>query len=333
MSFRTVYGYSTSEAGWRMCNRDECGLVTIPDLYYVDTAPIRKGAPLTILGAWLYWYDRNVEEIVSPVWGWSATNDVANSNHLSGTAVDVNAPRYPWGSRTMPAAKKAKVREGLRLFEGLVFWGADWDRADEMHYQMGVAEGDQRAAAFAAKLRGGYLGIYKSAPPAPKPVPNMIDECARRHPEIGARLHTGERICKDGVGRYAEFAGGRIYWHPRTGAHVIPAGPIGEAFDKRGYEWNLGYPEWEANRALRDGGQCQAFEKGVLYTYSGGPVEGALIHGKIGDRWAREGWEGGRLGYPLGDEQPTADGGRRQEFEHGAMLWHPSEAIEILAAR
>lgn len=160
MSFRNAYGYSHSENGWRMCNRDECDIVRLPDLFLTETAPLRRGAPLTILGAWLYWYDRNVEEITSSVWGWSATNDVPNSNHLSGTAVDVNAPRYPWGARVMPADRIAKVREGLRLFEGTVFWGADWQRADEMHYQMGYREGDRRNDEFAAKLLAGYLGIY-----------------------------------------------------------------------------------------------------------------------------------------------------------------------------
>lgn len=154
-----------------MCNRDECAIVNIPNLYLVDTAPLRKGAPLTILGAWIYWYDRNVEEIFTPVWGWSATNDVPNSNHLAGTAVDICAPKYPWGSRTMSAAKKAKVREGLKLFEGSVFWGADWSKADEMHYQLAWPEGDKRNDAFAKKLLDGYLGIYKPAPSTPTPTP------------------------------------------------------------------------------------------------------------------------------------------------------------------
>lgn len=160
MSFRTAYGNTHSENGWRMVNRDECGLVTIPNLFLTETAPLRKGAPLTILGAWLRWYDQNVEEISTSVWGWSATNDVADSNHLSGTAIDINAPRYPWGSRVMPAATIEKVRRGLKLFEGTVFWGADWQRADEMHYQMALREGDPRNEAFAQKLRAGHLGIY-----------------------------------------------------------------------------------------------------------------------------------------------------------------------------
>lgn len=175
MSFRTVNGNTHTEDGWRCCNRDECDIVRIPELYLVDTAPLRKGAPLTILGAWLYWYDRNVEEITSPVWGWSATNDVLGtpgrndgSNHLSATAVDVMAPKYPWQRYTMDAATIANVRKGLALFEGSVFWGHDWSRPDEMHYQMAWPEGDERNEAFAAKLRAGYLGIYAPAqPPAP----------------------------------------------------------------------------------------------------------------------------------------------------------------------
>ena len=161
MSFRNVYGYARSENGWRMVNRDGC-VVGGPSvgLPFTNTAPIRAGHASTILVAWLLWYHRNVEPLTSPVWGWSATNAVPNSNHLSGTAVDINAPKYPWGSRVMPASRIAKVRYGLRLFEGTVFWGADWNRADEMHYQIGYPEGDARIIRFAEKLNNGHLGLY-----------------------------------------------------------------------------------------------------------------------------------------------------------------------------
>lgn len=159
MSFRSVYGYDWSENGWRMCNRNECAL-PIVDMDYVDTAPIRTGAPLTILSAWLKYYDTHIDPITSSVWGWSAENAVGNSNHLSGTALDINAPKYPWGDRTMPADRKSRVRAALAAFEGTVFWGADWDRADEMHFQLAYEEGDERNERFAAKLRAGYLGIY-----------------------------------------------------------------------------------------------------------------------------------------------------------------------------
>lgn len=171
MSFRTAYGNTWSEAGWRMCNRDECILPPV-DLPFINTAPVRKGDAATVLGAWLHWYHNNVEPLTSPVWGWSLLNDVGTSNHLAGVGVDVNAPKYPWGFYRMSGELQNRVQTGLDLFKGFVFWGRVWGKPDEMHYQLGVPEFDadgvpnRRLAAFAQELRDGYLGVY--APPKPK---------------------------------------------------------------------------------------------------------------------------------------------------------------------
>lgn len=159
MARRSYAGNWYSENGWPIIGREDCALPIVP-LEFMDTAPIRRGPALTILSAWLAYYDAHCAPIVSPVWGFSWDNDVANSNHLSGTAVDINAPQWPWGVRKMPADLKARIRRGLELFEGTIYWGADWQRADEMHFQMALPEGDSRNAAFAAKLGRGYLGIY-----------------------------------------------------------------------------------------------------------------------------------------------------------------------------
>ncbi|AXQ62853.1 lysin A, L-Ala-D-Glu peptidase domain [Gordonia phage Angelique] len=138
MSFRTAYGYTHSENGWRIVNRDECLL--IQGLDFMNTAPVRKGYAFEALSAWAHWYDANVPgEIISPTWGWSNTNDVATSNHLSGTALDINAPQYPWGGDRMARVfpdRVAAIRRGLAEFEGIIFWGADWGRKDEMHFQL-----------------------------------------------------------------------------------------------------------------------------------------------------------------------------------------------------
>lgn len=143
-----------------MCNRDEC--VTTQPVPHSDTAPVRVGVAATILNAWLIYYNRVIDPISSSVWGWSATNDVPTSNHLSGTALDINAPKYPWGTRTMPQTRIAKVRRALDDFAGSIFWGADWDYADEMHFQLAWPEGDKRNDQFAARLEAGYLNIYTS---------------------------------------------------------------------------------------------------------------------------------------------------------------------------
>ena len=64
MSFRTAYGNSWSENGWRMVNRDSCILVPGP---YMNTAPIREGAPAIILGDFARRYHVECAPIVSSV--------------------------------------------------------------------------------------------------------------------------------------------------------------------------------------------------------------------------------------------------------------------------
>lgn len=175
-----------SENGWPMCNSASCvSEMVVPAAKRV---PLRAGDVATILNAWLILYNREVEPITSQVWGWSADNDVWNSNHMSGTAVDIGAPKYPWGQRTMPSGTKAKVRALLAKFEGVVFWGADWDYPDEMHYQIGLPPSDPRVHQFAEKLNNGYLGAYPAddAPSAPKGNPMNDDDLYLR--DVKAQL-------------------------------------------------------------------------------------------------------------------------------------------------
>lgn len=327
MSFRTVYGYTHSENGWRMCNRDEC--VVANPLPHTNTAPIRRGDAATILNAWIIWYHNNVEPLSSPVWGWSATNDVPNSNHLSGTAVDINAPKYPWGYRTMPAHLITRVRNGLRLFEGTVFWGADWSRADEMHYQLGFREGDSRIARFAKMLNEGHLGIYG----APKPVPNLINECAAKNTWLGKRLTVDdkgnpvENTCPDKVGRWAKFEHGYVYWHPNHAAWAIP-NRVFETWAELGWEMGrLGYPV-NHHTDLPEG-VVQAFRGGVIYRKNGQP--GFEVHGLVGERWMKSGFENGPYGWPTSNEVGLGDG-TYQDFEKGRIYWAPKQTIGVLEA-
>lgn len=331
MSFRTVYGNEWSEAGWRMCNRDECVVANV--LPFTNTAPIRAGDAATILNAWLIWYHHNVDALTSPVWGWSATNDVADSNHLAGVSVDINAPKYPWGMRTMRADLIAKTREGLRLFEGSVFWGADWSRADEMHFQIGWQEGDPRVHAFAEKLNNGHLGIYGPAPampnaptPAPAPVVNRIAEMAERAPWLGAKLTPElEKTTPDGRGRYAAYEHGHIYYTPEYGARPIPA-HLFESY--AAFDWEtgpLGYPV-DYHKVLPEG-DVQAFEGGGLYRKNGQP--GFIVGGEILKRWAGLNFENGPYGWPTSNERDY-DGGKVQSFENGDLYWHPSRVVGML---
>lgn len=154
MSFRQAYGNNWSEARWRMCNRDECTLVPGP---YMNTAPLRTGAPAIVLGEFVRRHHIQVEPIIGPVWGWSRDNDVPNSNHLAGVAIDIRAQVRPWGARVLSKSvvdrtygllDQFKIRSG----ECGIKWGREWGKADEMHFQVMWPEGDKRWAELLEKL-------------------------------------------------------------------------------------------------------------------------------------------------------------------------------------
>lgn len=175
------------------------------------------------------------------------------------------------------------------------------------------------------KFRADVQEVIDGAPA--KPVRNEIDHTYSFSGWLGERLHDGERKCKDGVGRYADFEHGSIYWHPETGSLPVPA-LVYQVWER--HQWEQGFVGYPTRyHVVIDGqGDIQAFQGGVIYRKYG--TAGAVIHGVIGDRWFKEGAETGRLGWPLADEEATDDGGRVQRFENGELRWHPSGAIEIL---
>jgi len=162
------------------------------------------------------------------------------------------------------------------------------------------------------------------APPA-----NLIDQAAEiAKAWIGRRLTEGEHHL-DAGGRWADFENAAIYWTEATGAHPVPRGGLWEAWAEYGWESGpLGYPV--RDHAVVEGGGVQAFQGGVLYRQDGAE-HGFYVHGAIGERYAREGYERGPLGWPISNEYDTATGGRRQDFEHGIMFWDPSGVVQALS--
>lgn len=165
----------------------------------------------------------------------------------------------------------------------------------------------------------------------PVNVVNEINALAGSLSWIGARLHPDERKCLDGAGRYVDYSGGSIYWHPNVRknepvgkrAVAVPA-TIYETWKRVGWEQGpLGYPV--APHATVPGGRVQAFQGGAIYVQDGQP--GVVMHGAILSRFAASGFEKA-WGWPLGDETHTADGGREQKFSGGVTaLWHQSGVV------
>lgn len=208
-----------TENGWPMVNADKT--VSVEVVPAAKRVPLLRGDVATILNAWIILYDREVEPIRSQVWGWSPDNDVWNSNHMSGTAIDLNATKYPWGKRVMPAATKAKVRELLKKFKGVVFWGADWNYADEMHFQIGLPPSDKRVAALAEELNNGYLGIYGDPAPAPAPTQKGTDMAltTAQDDRLTRVLANTETILKKQAEILVQF--GQPGGHPQGGGRTL----------------------------------------------------------------------------------------------------------------
>ncbi|WP_313673295.1 peptidoglycan-binding protein [Mycolicibacterium sp.] len=181
MAFRTVYGRTISENGWRMVDASECDTGPVPGTNGRLRLPIRRGDANVILKGWTAWFNANVENLnnsrgYADEGSFTWTNSVASSNHLSATAVDLNWSDHPFlvSYAGFTKSEIARTRRGLDLFKGAIWWGQDWrSPKDAMHFQLNYPEGDRRNAALAKDLRAGYLNIWNGGPiatSAPAPV-------------------------------------------------------------------------------------------------------------------------------------------------------------------
>ncbi|WP_327024423.1 LGFP repeat-containing protein [Micromonospora sp. NBC_01739] len=139
-----------------------------------------------------------------------------------------------------------------------------------------------------------------------------------------------EGTVADGVGRFQNFEGGMIYWHPQIGAFVI-WGLIGERWLQIGKE-QFGYPITDET-ATPDGiGRFNHFR---AFTPNG-PVDASIywtqqtgaheVYGGIRQKWAEMGFEKSHLRYPISHEEDH-EGGRIQRFQGGALFWNGQQVV------
>ena len=123
--------------------------------------------------------------------------------------------------------------------------------------------------------------------------------------------------------RAQHFQGGSIYLTAATGSHVI-GGAIRDAWAAQGWQNGLlGYPTSDNICGLRNGGCGQLFQDGRIYW---SPATGAFpVRGLIGNAWAAQGYEAGRLGYPTSPEVRFR-GYVRQEYQGGTIQYNDSTA-------
>jgi hypothetical protein len=172
-----------SQNGWSANDRSMVASYQIPG----GKVALRKGDVSVILIWCAQRWHETVEPLVWPGnWGYAERpvrgSATTLSNHASGTAIDLNAPKHPLGVRgTFSAGQVRAVRAILGFCEGVVRWGEDYrSRADGMHLEINAGAADVRRVADkirALPSSGGFVAAGKTlAPPPPPPAPPWTEE-------------------------------------------------------------------------------------------------------------------------------------------------------------
>ncbi|WP_458688772.1 LGFP repeat-containing protein [Nocardia tengchongensis] len=145
--------------------------------------------------------------------------------------------------------------------------------------------------------------------------------------EAELKASGGRRPSAPRTTQFVADDGCQVYWP----APYYVCGAIRDKYNE------LGGPNsfllWPASDELTnpDGmGKRSVFQNGTIYWSSWGGAHPVVNH--FFAAWQRNGWEAGVLGYPTTDEIPGPAGGRRQEFDHGAIYWHFNEAYYVTGA-
>ncbi|WP_260973391.1 glycoside hydrolase family 19 protein [Mycolicibacterium llatzerense] len=130
--------------------------VTVPGASPTVSLQLQKGQPAAIMRAYAADYNEFVEPLRdADSASWTPTNSVATSNHLGGTAMDLNWNSHPFRIADAGYTPQmiATMRELLDFYEGTMFWSNDWDDPkDAMHHQMGYdTYGNPHTADFIAR--------------------------------------------------------------------------------------------------------------------------------------------------------------------------------------
>ena len=189
MSNRVVYGNTHSLNGWPMVDQGSCRWVKVPGTNV--TLQIREGQPEKILAAFAADFNAYVEPLRDADSAcWTATNDVPTSNHLSGTAMDLNwngadGRTFRLGipeERAYPPPKNQQLRELLDWYEDMVFCGGFWNIRDWMHLEMGGntygSQNVERVNDFIRrKIRAdGFSTFKRGGTPQPPPPPPPLSK-------------------------------------------------------------------------------------------------------------------------------------------------------------
>jgi hypothetical protein len=165
---------TASANGWRVIARDECRNVEVPG----GILPVHPEF------AWLFWdlaheWHETVEPLLWPgCWGWAdrpIAGSTTISNHASGTAIDLSAPKHPRGvpiGKTFTPAQLLRISQLETRYFGVLRWGGRWTGAsvDGMHWE-GIPGVTVEAVRELTATLSAKTPAPAPVPPAPGPAP------------------------------------------------------------------------------------------------------------------------------------------------------------------
>ncbi|AWH91115.1 esterase [Dietzia lutea] len=199
----------------------------------------------------------------------------------------------PDGVLGLPTSGETTTPDGRGRFStfqnGVIYWSpstgahavrggirAMWQERGAERGDLGYPTTDEITNPNKPGVVQGFQGgtVYWSEETGPKVVEGDIlkayREAGAENSELGYPV-TDEIALDTRRGAFSRFQGGAIYWSPRTGAHVVPRGPVFDAWGTVDYErGRLGYPTGPLRNTA--GGQVMEFEGGRI-TVSGGRAE------------------------------------------------------------
>jgi uncharacterized protein with LGFP repeats len=219
---------------------------------------------------------------------------------------------------------------------------AAWDKLGGSAGTIGVPTGDETydGNVVSQKFTGGQIAYDSSAktfttvPPelannlagvqVPSDVTTAINQAWRAAGGIsgplGARQGAQQKIGNDGAAQ--DYAGGKIFYSPATGAHAVTGAILAKYEAAGGPTGDLGLPTGTEADGGAPNSRVSAFsaaDKPVIFWT---PDHGAVVvRGAINAAWAKLGGATGKLGVPTGEQSVNGDT-VTQKFSGGEIAWN-----------
>jgi uncharacterized protein with LGFP repeats len=263
--------------------------------------------------------------------------------------IDEGAGRAPDSRNTTFSAADNPVifwtpGTGARVVRGPI--NAAWDKLGGSAGQLGVPAEDEmyRGAVVAQTFTGGELSYdtkaktFTTVPPElagqladltiPEDPTSAINAARRAAGgalgPLGAAQGGPYPIGKDGLGQ--NFAGGKIFYSPATGANVVTGQVLAKYESVGGPQGDLGFPtSSEDDGGLATESRMTSFaakdQPAIFWTPDYGAV---IVRGAMNAAWQKLGAAKGALGAPMADQTESGDV-ITQRFSGGVISWDRSK--------